>query len=395
MKNLAQTLGRIYYLDWLRVLAMISIFFFHNARFYDVFSDWHVKNATTNLGASVLVAFMSIWLMPLFFLIAGAATHLSSKSRRAGQYVQERTLRLLVPLIFGMLVIVVPQAYFQALYHGEQLGGYNLFQIYGLYLQTLPDFETFHLWFLVDLFIFSIITVPLFFTRSSSSKSIISKLATAFDKPWLLIILLVLSIAIVNIIVYPAGYWGYRNGGWNIITYLIFFISGYLIFANPRIVEAVKKFSWIVLGTGIIASLCLTGFFLDEAADPVKYFGSTSFVIASFLHSLSVWGWLLAILGLGSRFLDRNNRFLSYANEAVLPFYILHQTVIISIGFYVVQWNTGIGLKYLVISTTSFAAIMLIYELLVRRINVLRFLFGMRLKRKQSVPLAIAVEGKT
>ena len=96
---------------------------------------------------------------------------------------------------------------------------------------------------------------------------------------------------------------------------------------------------------------------------------------------------MLAILGLGSRFLNRNNRFLSYANEAVLPFYILHQTIIITIGFYVVQWNVGIGLKYLTISTTSFVAIMLIYELLVRQINVLRFLFGMRLKRKPRTEL--------
>ena len=80
--------------------------------------------------------------------------------------------------------------------------------------------------------------------------------------------------------------------------------------------------------------------------------------------------------------MNRNNGALSYANEAVLPFYILHQTVIISIGFYVVQWTVGVGLKYLVISTTSFLAIMLVYEFLVRRINILRFLFGMRLRKK-------------
>ena len=92
----------------------------------------------------------------------------------------------------------------------------------------------------------------------------------------------------------------------------------------------------------------------------------------------------MAILGLGSWYLNRNNKFLTHANEAVLPFYILHQTVIISIGFYIVQWDTRVGLKYLVISVTSFIAIMLIYELIVRRINPLRFLFGMRANKKQS-----------
>jgi hypothetical protein len=88
------------------------------------------------------------------------------------------------------------------------------------------------------------------------------------------------------------------------------------------------------------------------------------------------------MLGYGSRFLNINNKFLGYANEAVLPFYILHQTIILIIGFFVVKWSAGIALKYAVIAIISFVAIMAIYELLIRRINILRFLFGMRLKKK-------------
>ena len=88
----------------------------------------------------------------------------------------------------------------------------------------------------------------------------------------------------------------------------------------------------------------------------------------------------MALLGIGSRFLNYSNKFLGYANEAVLPFYILHQPVILSIGYFVVQWTLPIIAKYFIIASTSFIAIMVLYELLVRRINVLRFLFGMRLK---------------
>ena len=134
------------------------------------------------------------------------------------------------------------------------------------------------------------------------------------------------------------------------------------------------------------ALACVVTVFLDVHIDRAAYFGSGIFAAAEIVQAFSTWGWLLAILGLGSRYLERNNRFLAYANEAVLPFYVLHQTIIISIGFYVVQWSAGIGLKYLVISATSFVAIMVIYELLVRRINVLRFLFGMRLRRKLLEP---------
>jgi len=373
--------GRLYYVDWIRVLGMFGIFFFHNARFYDVFSDWHVKNASTSMVASGFVAFMSVWMMPLFFLIAGAGTLYALRSRNSGQYALERTLRLLVPFVFGMLVIVVPQAYFEAVSHGQDLGTNNLFQIYWLYLQTLPDLNTFHLWFLMDLFIFSIIAIPLFTIRDRSGRNVIDRLAVFFERPWALPLLLVLLITIVNIFLYPDGFWGTRNGGWNFVAYFLFFILGYFIFANPRIMETVRKYCPVFLGTGILACILTFTLFIDELADPTEYFGTSPFALASLLHVLSAWGLILAILGYGHRLLNRNNRFLAYANEAVLPFYMLHQTIIIVIGYYVVQWNTGIGLKYLTTCVTSFIGIMLLYELLVRRFNILRFLFGMRWRK--------------
>jgi glucans biosynthesis protein C len=385
---------RLYYLDWIRVLAMFGVFIFHNSRFYDSFVDWHVKNATTNLAASVVVAFASQWIMPLFFLIAGAGVYYALKSRRANKFTRERLSRLLIPFIFGMLVIVVPQAYFQALYQGEQLSQYNIFQIYWLYLQSLPDLNTFHLWFLLDLFVISIVAVPLLSTRSSSGESIISKLAKVLHQPWALILLFVLSLTFVDIILDPAGAagLGYRNGGFNIIAYLLFFIFGYLIFANPRIMEAFKKLRWLMLGIGIVAMIILFTFFIDNLIYPAKYFGTAIYDVSQFVQAISTWCWLLAILGLGASYLEHENRFLSYANEAVLPFYILHQTVIISIGFYVTKWNTGVGLKYLIISVSSFMVIILIYELLVRRINILRFLFGMKWQRTPGAKLAGAGE---
>jgi len=96
------------------------------------------------------------------------------------------------------------------------------------------------------------------------------------------------------------------------------------------------------------------------------------------LRGLLAWCWIIGLLGLGRRFLNFNNKFLAYANEAVLPFYILHHTVIYIIGFYIIQWSSNIGSKFIIISITSFTIIMAIYEILIRRINLLRFLFGMK-----------------
>jgi hypothetical protein len=99
------------------------------------------------------------------------------------------------------------------------------------------------------------------------------------------------------------------------------------------------------------------------------------------VRSINTWLWLVTILWLGNRFLNRPGPVLTYGNEAALPVYILHQTVIIALGYYIIQSAGGIGLKFAVITVTSFIVAMVIYELLVRRWNPVRVLFGMHWKR--------------
>ena len=387
MSSVNEPPARLYYLDWLRVLAMLGVFFYHNARFFDGFSDWHVKNAATNLTASIYRAFVEQWGMPLFFLLAGAGTFFALKVIRPWQYVQERTLRLIIPLIFGMLIIVAPQAYYEAIHHGAVING-NIFQIYIQYFKTLPDLNWYHLWFLEQLFIFSIVSIPIIIPLGKMKTSIVSRIAVIFNKPWALLLVVVLCFA-VNAFVYPDGFWGaHAWSGWNIINNLLFFIFGYILIANEHIMDTIKRIGWVALFLGIVASACLF-LFVDELSNPTDYYGTSRYILSQLVQALNTWCWIVVIFKLGSRYLTQNNKFLKYANEAVLPFYILHQTVIITIGFYVVQWNSGVGLKYLVISSTSFIAIMAIYELLVRRFNVFRFLFGMRLKRKSPIPIEL------
>ena len=102
------------------------------------------------------------------------------------------------------------------------------------------------------------------------------------------------------------------------------------------------------------------------------------------MRLLATWGWIVGLLWLGGRFLNFTNRFLAHVNEMVLPFYILHQTVIIIVAYFVVQTGLAIPLKYGITALISFAVIVILYELLVSRIGVLRFLFGMRKKAAAS-----------
>jgi len=93
-------------------------------------------------------------------------------------------------------------------------------------------------------------------------------------------------------------------------------------------------------------------------------------------------GSVVFILGLGARHLNFNSRALAYGNEAVLPFYVFHQTIILMVGYYIIRWPIAAPLKFVIIAVLSFAAIMALYELFVRRFNAMRFLFGMRPLRR-------------
>ena len=106
------------------------------------------------------------------------------------------------------------------------------------------------------------------------------------------------------------------------------------------------------------------------------------YVLYQIVWSITGWSAVIFMLSIGAKYLNFTNNVLAYANEAVLPFYLLHQTVILCVGWFVIPWEVGILPKFVVIAIVSFALIMTIYELLIRRFNVVRFFFGMRPKKE-------------
>jgi hypothetical protein len=110
---------------------------------------------------------------------------------------------------------------------------------------------------------------------------------------------------------------------------------------------------------------------------------SWRYVLYQILWSISSWSAVVFVLSVGARYLNANHKVLAYANEAVLPFYLFHQTVILVVGSFVVRWGMGILPKLLIVTVVSLPLILGAYELLVRRFDAVRFLFGMRPKEER------------
>lgn len=375
---------------------MLTVFYFHNARFFDFVEDWSVKNADKSLGMSIFMVFVHLWIMPLFFVLAGAGTCFSLRARTAAQYVTERLHRLVVPYFVGLVLVVPPQAYCEQA--SKSLFDGSFFQYYPRFFHDFrigwefPGLPAFHLWFLRFLFLYSLVALPVFFyLKGERGQRVIPTLARLCQ--WRGGIgLIVLPIAAIQLAL-RARFHDY--GDWaDTVYWFAFFVFGFVFFTDASFIQAMVRNGIAALVLGILSFLALMGLYasgrLEEWLQNPSY--SPGYLFVQVVMTMDTCAWLIFILSLGPRFLNFRNNLLRYCNEAVLPFYVLHQTVIIVIGFYVVQWQVGIPVKYVVISTASLGATIGIYDLLIRRTNVTRFLFGMKPKRRPVSDPAVSVK---
>lgn len=381
---------RRYDIDWLRFLAMCAVFLFHCARFFDD-GGWHVKNTQVSFGMTVFSHVLVQWIMPIFFILSGISTYYGLEVKKGkGIYLRERWKRLMIPFIFAVFTMIPLQVYYERVSHSQFIG-----TIVDFYPRYFDGFYAFggnfawmglHLWYLLFLFVFTVLTFPLFiFFKKPGGQAIIVRMADFLAKPGR-ILLLFIFITALDFGLMPNSLMGIRDmGGWNLCTYLLLYIYGYIFAGDIRFKETIQahRRMGIILGMVSLVILYYWGVFMEWPSSGYHL----NYLIFTAVRCLNSWCFLIALLGYGSKYLTFHNRLLQYATQLILPFYILHQTVIITIGFYVVQWDVGIAAKYLVISISSLSVIMLLYEILIKRVDIMRFLFGLKMKKASSLSL--------
>jgi hypothetical protein len=376
---------------------MGTIFLFHSSRAFAP-PPWSIDNSTMDLGFTLLDAFISGWIMPLFFVISGVAVYFSIAKRNAYQFFKDRFMRLMIPfLTVGLLVVLPVNAYYDAIFHGQYSGDFLSFYFGPYFTKFFPFTLNFsstyfansnqgiYLWYLFWLFVFSIITVPLFkWLAKESNRNKLWKLYALCNKRGGLL-LLAIPVIIVNIaavppyFVFPSGY-----GGWKLPPYLVLFVLGYVMASSPQFEESIEKNRKVAIFLGVILSLLIMHGSVS-AGGASALAGVTGvggqYVAVSTIWALNGWCWVAAILGFGRKHLSFDHKYLKVSNELVLPFYVLHQSVIVAVAYYVVGLDLVVIAKYFLIVLAAFPIIVAsLYP--ISKANVLRFLFGMRVKTK-------------
>jgi len=374
---------RLYYIDWLRLLAVFLLFFYHTARIFDPWESFYAQNdvASPVIGYSVLWA-VGPWHMSLFFLLAGASTYYALRRRTGREYVRERFMRLFIPFVFGVLVLIPPQSYLGLVQHSGYSGSFHTWypDFFALQLDDIDGYfmggHTWgHLWFIFHLFVYSLIAISLFlYLNRESGNRLVGRFAAAFTRP---LVFFLFPMVLVAASEFP------EVAGGNPLFYIIYFVSGFVLMSDARFMDVIDRYrvALLVLGPALFTGMLVTwatGSWppgVPEWADEMAHY---------YFNAAAPWFIILAMLGYGRRFLGSTNRFLNYFAEGAYPLYILHQTVIVIVGFYVVRYGIGIPSKYALIVAGSFAGTVFLYDIAVKRTKVTRFLFGLKPRRSKA-----------
>lgn len=361
-------------LDWLRVLAFATLILYHVGMFY-VAWPWHVKSDYASDLLEPALALIDPWRLGLLFFISGVALRFMMDSRGPRAVASDRVGRLLLPIGFGMLVVVMPQAYFELRAKDEIEAGLLPFLVG--YLSPFTSFSIVtpswnHLWFLVYLLAYSLVLAashrPLTRLRARVGPCMTAALTRA---PWLVIILPSIP-GLLSVItldpVFPTTHmliddWATHAHG---ITMMLF---GWFAGKSSAFWGAIRASLLPAAAIALVAGMVLTVVSGDASIRHAP--------LSAVARPLYAWAVIALLLGLAQRFLSRPSKVLAYATQAVLPWYILHQSLIVAIGFVFIGSGLPLWVEVPAVLLGTAVGCASIYELMIRRSPWIRPLFGL------------------
>lgn len=366
---------RRYDLDWVRVMVFGLLIIYHVGMFF-VEWGWHLKNNEIYTWLQWPMAFVNRWRLPILFVISGMGTYYALSYRNWKQFVWERNKRLGIPLIFGMLLIVPPQVYYERLADGDFTGNLVDFFSTVAYSGIYPEgnFSWHHLWFLPYLLIYSVLLAPLFiYWRRNPENKLLNWVKRLLQKParlFLFLIPLYLTEALMEPF-FPVTH--ALVGDWfALVNFLFLFLYGFLLLSCGEVFwNALDKIRKKALILGILSFFALVVLWQFEDGI-IRHF------IEAGVAVVNLWAWILAIMGYAAVYRNKPSKWLAYANRAVYPFYILHQTITVTIAYYIKDLEWGFIGKFLVLGLGTFLGCWVIYDLIILKIPVLHPVFGLK-----------------
>jgi glucan biosynthesis protein C len=387
--------SRLACLDWLRFLVVLSLAPFHAAITFTGMGSVYVYDKPVRdillagatpvdvgpLALTLFTVFMDNWFMHLLFFVSGIGAALSLRKRNAGEFLGERCNRLLLPLLFGTVCVVSVLSWLRAVSFGKFSGGFFAFfpsffnGVHGG-PQSNGNFEWGHFWFLAYLFVFSALALPLFLSiRNKRKASRILSVARRFA-PIPLMLLPALWTGLLEALFRP-GWPGFQNlvNDWaNFTVYLSFFLAGYLAGSVPELLHSIEKHRLAALILGVTAFLARIGTYAVVTV-PDGY--NRANIVAQTFRGIAAYGLVMAIMGYGQRYLNRQGRVLGIARDLSFPLYIVHYAPLTAATYLLLNSGLSVWTRWILAVAASWSFVAL-FTFLARFIPLVRDFFGIR-----------------
>jgi glucans biosynthesis protein C len=378
-------------LDWVRIAAFFLLVLYHIGMYY-VTWDWHVKSPYASEAIEPLMLLTSPWRLSLLFMVSGVATAFlfakTQKQSGGSGFLAQRSWRLLVPLIFGMLVIVPPQSYYEVV--SKLPGGYHdgYLAFWGRYLAhdrtfcadddclRLPTWN--HLWFVAYLWVYTLIGWGLlrFAPKASdvAGRWLERRLSGIGVLLWPALLLIVGRAALVGR--FPSTH-DLTSDWYNHAQYLPLFLLGMLVATRESVWNALQRLRWWALLLTVAGYAMIVWYFYASGYDDTRPPPDALRMLQRVVWALFQWTAIAAIFGFARGITFRETPALHYLREAVFPVYILHQTIIIVIAYNLQPIDLHPAIEGPLLVVITFGLCFTGFEI-VRRVRWLRPLFGLK-----------------
>lgn len=360
-----QPTTRLYYVDWLRVIAFAILIAYHSSVAFFPDMKWLISSPQGSETLSLVMMYPRAWRLALLFFVSGMGTWFVFRSSTGLDFLKERFLRLFVPLIFAMCVIVVPQVWYERMWEDGYQGSLLTFWLTRYFTEgKYPDgnFTWAHMWFVGYLIVMCFVCYPVFrlvtqpvmrpvmdwFERQARSNAI-----------YLFFLLpLVLNLALSPFFPRQTNAL-YNDGAW-FAAWASWFGLGFLIAKHhAAVIGAIISRRHASLALSLTIAACLYAFSWTGAGGySIGDYNEMTPLFKVLLFALA-WSTILAAVGYAAAHLNKGSRALSWLNRKIFPLYIVHQTVVVAALFYVLPLGLGVWTEYLLVAAATAAGSLL------------------------------------
>jgi surface polysaccharide O-acyltransferase-like enzyme len=374
---------RLYFLDWIRICAFFLLILYHTGMYY-VTWDFHIKSPFASDSIEPLMMLSSPWRLDLLFLISGVASAFLLRKSGTAAFLRQRSVRLLLPLVFGMLVIVPPQSYCEVVEKAGYGGSYADFM--RLYLNayhgfckdgqclTLPTWN--HLWFVAYLWVYTLLLATLVAVLGTRWERLSGWLGRNLTG-WKLIALPVAILAIARVALfgrYPSTH-DLVADWYNHARYLPLFLLGALVAGRHALWQRIGDMRFATFGLALGGWALLMSYYALTEKMPEGAVSDYVINAQRVVYAMVQWSAILAVCGFGQRHLQFDSAKRRYLTQAVFPVYIVHQTLIIVFAHVLKPAAMAPAKEGFILVVLTLAGSFAIFEI-VRRVPLLRSCFG-------------------